>query len=82
MTARGPRGTNPRPFQARMVILTDAETARLNHFVIRVGHLGRATERLGISAHTFDAARGFGRMQSTTRERVLEALAREEAVSP
>jgi len=71
--------SNPQYLRACMVILTEQETQRLRRFVVRVGHLGRATAMLGLSSCTFDAARGYGRMQRTTRERVLAALAREGA---
>ena len=72
--------SRPQTFRPCMVILSDAETARFVTFVRRVGHHERAMRRLGIGEDVFAAARGFGRMQSTTRVRVLAALDREEAL--
>lgn len=72
--------SRPQTLRPNMVILTESETARVKRFLVRVGRVGLAMARLGISEQTFDAARGYGRMQNTTRERVLEALAREEAL--
>jgi hypothetical protein len=60
------------------VILTEQETARLHRFIRRVGAVGRAMKLLGLGEYTFDAARGYGRMRSATRERVLDALTRAE----
>ena len=56
----------------------ERETQRVVRFYARVGHLALAARKLGVCDATFDAARGYGRMQATTRERVLAALAREE----
>lgn len=70
--------SNPQQFRPDMVILSDEETARVVAFVTRVGKMGEARKRLGLSPHTFDAARGFGRMRVRTRARVLDALEREE----
>lgn len=61
------------------VVLSEEETQRMRKFVARCGVLKVAMERLGLCSTTFDSARDFGRMQDTTRLRVLEALAREEA---
>ncbi len=62
--------------RACMVVLTDAETLRVRKFVARMGGPVAAMRELGVPQGTFDAARGYGRMMNTTRERVLEALAR------
>ena len=63
------------------VILTDAETARFHRAIAaelaRGGTKTSAIKRFGLSTDTFDAAAGYGRMQRTTRERVLAALDRE-----
>ncbi len=59
-----------------MVVLTESETARVVKYVAKCGGPVAALRELGIYKGTFDAARGYGRMMTTTRERVLEALSR------
>lgn len=68
----------PQQFRS-MYVLSEAETKRVNRLVIREGSLARAMVRLEISAHTLAAARDFGRMQRTTKERILATLDRLEA---
>lgn len=73
---------SPQHLRPAMVMLTERETLRLRHFIVRVGQVQIARERLGLTkGATFDAARGYGRMLSTTRERILSALDREEAIA-
>lgn len=59
-----------------MLILTDGETLRVRKYLAKCGGRAAALREIGLSEGTFDAARGYGRMMSTTRERVLEALER------
>lgn len=62
--------------RACMVVLTENETQRLRNFVAKCGGPVAALRQLGVAHGTFDAARGYGRMMNTTRERVLEAMDR------
>ncbi len=73
--------TGPRQLRSCVVILSEAETSRVNRFIVSVGTLGGARRRLGVGEDSLDAARYFGRMESKTRERLLAALDREEAVA-
>lgn len=77
------RGSTRRPQHLRpcMVMLTDEETARFVAFAKSCRTLLVARQRLGLGDAVFDAARGYGRMQSRTRDRVLAALEREEGVA-
>lgn len=59
--------------QLPRVILTDAESSRVNRYVARVG-VGAAIKSLGVSEATLDAARHQGRMRASTRERILATL--------
>lgn len=70
----------PVTFGHGAIILDEAATKRVGRFVKRVG-IRRACDRLRIGEETLRAARDFGRMKSTTASRLLEALAREEAVA-
>lgn len=70
----------PQQNRASIVILSDEETVRVRAFIKRCGFLYVAKARLGVADSTMEAARDFGRMQRITRERLLEALAREEAL--
>ncbi len=58
--------------------LTDAESARVRAFIVSAKNIKTARARLGVSAATFEAARDCGRMKATTRDKLFEALAREE----
>ncbi len=73
--------TGPRQLRSCVVVLSEEETARVRRFVVKVGLLGAARKRLGLGDFVFEAARGFGRMQSLSRLKVLAALDREEAAS-
>lgn len=79
MTTRS-RTIGPQQNRASIITLSEEETARVRRFVIACGAVGVAKKRLGIGDSTLEAARDFGRMQRTTRVRLLEALAREEGV--
>ena len=70
---------SPQQLRPSVVIMSDAETRRLNQFVAKVGCLRIACERLGIGRMTFDAAREYGRMMGTTRTKILASLDRVEA---
>ncbi len=75
------RRIGPQQNRSCAVILSDAETARVQQFVVRCGKVVIAQRRLGLGRLVLDNARDYGRMQATTRDRVLEALAREEATT-
>ncbi len=66
--------TGARHNRGSACVLTEEETARVTRFIAKVGTLHEARKHLGISSHVFDAARAFGRMQRTTRDRILAAL--------
>ncbi len=62
------------------VILSDAETLRVRRFVARLSGYRAAMKRLGVSAVTLESARDYGRLQPSTRDKLLEALNREEGL--
>ena len=64
--------------RACMTVLTEEQTSRIKRFIARAGNLDAAKRILGVGSDTLDAARSFGRIQQATRERLLDALAREE----
>ncbi len=72
---------SPRYVGPNICTLTEAETARVNRFIARVGSINRARKRLAIGEQTLDAARDCGRMQKVTRARLFAALDREEAIA-
>ena len=63
--------------RACTVVLSDAEALRVKRFAALHGVRG-AAKLLGISQETFFMARDQGRMMKATRERIIEALEREE----
>ncbi len=67
-------GTGPRHNRGCVCVLTEAETLRVTRFIASAGTLIAARRLLGLSAHTFDAARACGRMQKVTRDRILAAI--------
>jgi hypothetical protein len=67
---------NPQQLRPGMVVLTESETARVVKYIAKCHGPVAALRELGLHKGTFDAARGYGRMMTTTRERVLEALSR------
>ncbi len=71
--------SNPQQLRPSNCVLSEAETARVTRLIARVGTLYETRRLLGLSAHTFDAARGFGRMQKKTRDRLLATLDSAEA---
>ncbi len=71
--------SSPQQFRSCVCILSEAETMRVTRFIAAAGTLIAARRLLGVSSHVFDAARAFGRMQKTTRQRILATLDREEA---
>ncbi len=66
--------TGPRHLRGCVCVLTEAETARVTRFLAKVGTIHGACKLLGVSSFVFDAARSFGRMQKSTRDRILAAL--------
>ena len=64
--------------RSNVIALSEAESVRVRRFVARVGNLETARRRLGIGDQTMEAARDCGRMQRSTRARLLAALEREE----
>ena len=72
---------NPQQNRPSVCVLSDEETRRVRRFVARVGVVHAASRALGVSIDVLAAARGFGRMQRTTRDRILSALEREEAAT-
>ncbi len=68
--------SSPQQLRPCVCVLSEAETVRVTRFIASVGTLCGARKALGLSAHTFDAARAFGRMQKTTRARLLDTLDR------
>lgn len=76
------RSPGPQQNRPSVVVLSEAETARVRRFVKSCTSRDEARRRLGVGGDVMDAAREFGRMQSATRMRLLEALAREEAKVP
>jgi hypothetical protein len=73
--------SNPKYLIRSVVALTEAESLRVRRFCVRIGNIERARLRLGIGHQTMDAARDCGRMQVKTRNRLLDALDREEAAA-
>lgn len=69
----------PQMTKFSMVSLTSSDTKRVREFARTHGQ-GTAMRRLGISRITFENALEFGLMRPVTRETVLAALAREEAI--
>ncbi len=61
--------------------ITEAESARVRAFILSAKNIKTARARLGVSVMTFDAARDCGRMKASTRDKLLEALAREEGMA-
>ncbi len=71
--------SNPQQLRGCIVLFSEAETARVKRLIVREGSIARAMTRLGVSAHTMHAARDCGRMQRSTKERILATLDRLEA---
>ncbi len=72
---------NPQQLRACVVVTDDITAARVRRLVERCGSVRAAVAILGIGEQTFAAARDRGRMMRTTRDRLLAALERAEAVS-
>lgn len=70
--------TGPQQLRPCVVLLSEADSARVKRLIVREGSIARARDLLGIGDSTMAAARDCGRMLRDTRERLLEALAREE----
>ncbi len=68
----------PQQNRIGIVAITPEEAARVQRFVVRAGTVERARMRLRIGESTMDAARGCGNMMRSTRDKLLEALDREE----
>jgi hypothetical protein len=60
-----------------LCVFTREESIRVQRYISRVG-MRTAVERLRVGQITLEAARAMGRMQNKTRDRILEALAKEE----
>lgn len=69
----------PRQFGNDTVMVDGALAARVRRFIVTVGTKKAAVSRLGMSDSTIDAAREGGRIQRVTRDRLIDALNREEA---
>ena len=64
-----------------MTVLTPEDTKRVLRCVARAGNLDAAKRVLGVGSDVLDAARGFGRIQTRTRDRLLDALTKDEAAA-
>lgn len=62
-------------------VLSREESMRVQRYIARVG-FGAAAQRLAVGSETLEAARDQGRMLRKTRDRLFEALTREESVGP
>ena len=71
--------SNPQQLRPDIVVLSDAETLRVRKFVASCILVKEAKRRLGMADSVIAAARDFGRMQRSTRTRLLAALDREGA---
>ncbi len=60
---------------------SEADGARLRKVIIRYGSVNKAREALGFGKSTMDSARACGRTTRPTYNRVMEAIAREEAMA-
>ncbi len=69
----------PRQLSPQIVHFSREESARLVRYIERAGSILIAAKLLRVGEITLDAARDQGRMQRRTRDRLLEALDREEA---
>lgn len=72
----------PQQNRASMCTMSEGDSKRIRKLIIRTGSIEKTRLRLGIGDSTMESARACGRMQMSTRDKVLEALAREEAIAP
>lgn len=63
--------------KVNMVALTPEQTARFRRFAFKHGRM-KAKARIGVADVTFDNAMEYGLMRSSTRDKVLASLQREE----
>lgn len=70
--------SNPQQLRKAVVVVSREDSLRLDRFVQRVG-LAKAANRLGMGLSTVVAGIDQGRMLAATRDRMFEALDREEA---
>ncbi len=68
--------SNPQQLRPCVVVFSEADTARVKRLIVREGSIARARAHLGIGDMTMEAARDCGRMQRSTRDRLLDALDR------
>jgi hypothetical protein len=71
--------SSPQQNRSCLCMFTADDAARVQALIPRLGGVKRTRTVLGVSTSTFDAVRERGRVMRTTRERLLEALSREEA---
>lgn len=71
--------TGPKQLRPCVVVVSEADTARVRRLIVRLGSIRVAKAALGLGDATFDAARDQGRMLRKTRDNLLEALDRVEA---
>ncbi len=72
------RTGNPQQNRSSIVVVSRADSMRLDAFVVRVGRRA-ALKMLGVGECTIEAGRDQGRMLVATRDRLFAALARVEA---
>lgn len=70
--------SNPVHLRKCVVVISRADAMRVDALVIAVG-MKRAVELIGVGEGSVRSAAEEGRMMSSTRDRLLEGLARAEA---
>lgn len=65
--------------QSKIGAFSPQEIDRMLAFIRKHGHTV-ARERIGIALITFDIAKSGGTLRSHTRQKILDSLAREEAI--
>ncbi len=73
--------TGPQQLRGDLVIVSEADSARIKRLIIRLGSIKAATAALRVGDATFQAARDQGRMMRATRTNLLAQLDRAEAAS-
>ena len=72
---------HPQQIRACHVMVSEADSLRVNRLIVKLGSIRAATSALGCCSATFAAARDQGRMMAKTRIVLLEALERAAAAS-
>ncbi len=69
----------PQQNRANHCTFSEADSARLRRVIIRHGSVNGARVAMGLGKSTMDAARACGRTTRPTYDRVMAAIAHEEA---